>query len=195
MNLEEDSKEYSEHIFAIIMKARRNSEILKVPSMVNWIIDMYREGISPVVFVNFRETLDAIEKRLIESGEFTNKISKIVGGQSPKTRNNEIERFQKDETRIMLITLQSGASSISLHDLNGNYPRHTLINPSYSAINTLQSLGRCYRANGKTPVIQRFFFAEGVEIEEKMRKRINLRLTNLDSLNDGDLDISLSMKF
>jgi hypothetical protein len=79
--------------------------------------------------------------------------------------------------------------------LNGNYPRHTLINPSYSAINTLQSLGRCYRANGKTPVIQRFFFAEGVEIEEKMRKRINLRLTNLDSLNDGDLDISLSMKF
>jgi hypothetical protein len=44
-------------------------------------------------------------------------------------------------------------------------------------------------------VIQRFFFAEGVEIEEKMRKRINLRLTNLDSLNDGDLDISLSMKF
>jgi superfamily II DNA/RNA helicase len=163
--------------------------------MVNWIIDMYREGISPVVFVNFTETLEAIEKRLIESGEFTGKISKIVGGQSPKTRNNEIERFQKDETRIMLITLQSGASSISLHDLNGNYPRHTLINPSYSAINTLQSLGRCYRANGKTPVIQRFFFAEGVEIEEKMRKRINLRLTNLDSLNDGDLDISLSMKF
>jgi hypothetical protein len=39
-------------------------------------------------------------------------------------------------------------------------------------------------------VIQRFFFAEGVEIEEKMRKRINLRLTNLDALNDGDFAIN-----
>jgi hypothetical protein len=190
MNLEEDSKEYSEHVFAIIMKARRNSEILKVPSMVNWIIDMYREGVSPVVFVNFTETLEAIEKRLIESGEFTGKISKIVGGQSPKTRNNEIENFQKDITRVCLVMIPAGAASVSLHDLNGNYPRHTLINPSYSAINTLQSLGRCHRANGKTPVIQRFFFAEGVEIEERMRQRVNLRLTNLDCLNDGDFAIN-----
>jgi hypothetical protein len=190
MNLEEDSKEYSEHVFAIIMKARRNSEILKVPSMVNWIIDMYREGVSPVVFVNFTETLEAIEKRLIESGEFTGKISKIVGGQSPKTRNNEIENFQKDITRVCLVMIPAVAASVSLHDLNGNYPRHTLINPSYSAINTLQSLGRCHRANGKTPVIQRFFFAEGVEIEERMRQRVNLRLTNLDCLNDGDFAIN-----
>ena len=190
MNLEEDSKEYSEHVFAIIMKARRNSEILKVPSMVNWIIDMYREGVSPVVFVNFTETLEAIEKRLIESGEFTAKISKIVGGQSPKTRNNEIENFQKDITRVCLVMIPAGAASVNLHDLNGNYPRHTLINPSYSAINTLQSLGRCHRANGKTPVIQRFFFAEGVEIEERMRQRVNLRLTNLDCLNDGDFAIN-----
>ena len=190
MNLEEDSKEYSEHVFAIIMKARRNSEILKVPSMVNWIIDMYREGVSPVVFVNFTETLEAIEKRLIESGEFTGKISKIVGGQSPKIRNNEIENFQKDITRVCLVMIPAGAASVSLHDLNGNYPRHTLINPSYSAINTLQSLGRCHRANGKTPVIQRFFFAEGVEIEERMRQRVNLRLTNLDCLNDGDFAIN-----
>jgi superfamily II DNA or RNA helicase len=151
---------------------------------------MYREGISPVVFVNFTETLEAIEKRLIESGEFTGKISKIVGGQSPKIRNNEIENFQKDITRVCLVMIPAGAASVSLHDLNGNYPRHTLINPSYSAINTLQSLGRCHRANGKTPVIQRFFFAEGVEIEERMRQRVNLRLTNLDCLNDGDFAIN-----
>ncbi len=44
-------------------------------------------------------------------------------------------------------------------------------------------------ANGKSPVIQRFFFAEGVEIEQKMRQRVGLRLTNLEYLNDGDLSI------
>jgi hypothetical protein len=86
--------------------------------------------------------------------------------------------------------IPAGAASISLHDLNGNYPRHTLINPSYSAINTLQALGRCHRVNGKTPVIQRFFFAECVEIEQKMRQRVNLRLANLDCLNDGDFALN-----
>ena len=188
MNLDESSMEYSEHHFAIIMKARRQSELLKVPAMVSWIEDMYDEGVSPVVFINFRETLEAIEKRL-DSAKYSGKIAKIVGGQTQKQRDNEIEQFQSDTKRICLVMVAAGSASVSLHDLNGNYPRHTLINPSYSAINTLQALGRCHRANGKTPVIQRFFFANGVEIEEKMRKRVNLRLTNLDSLNDGDLSL------
>ncbi len=186
--LDESSKNYKEHHFAIIMKARRNSELLKVPAMVNWIEDMYAEGVSPVVFINFRETMEAIQKRL-NTSKYAGKIATIVGGQSEKVRNSEIALFQSDIKRIFLVTIQSGAASISLHDLNGNYPRHTLINPSYSAINILQALGRCFRANGKTPVIQRFFFANGVGVEEKMRKRVNLRLTNLDSLNDGDLSI------
>ena len=188
MNLDESSMEYSEHHFAIIMKARRQSELLKVPAMVSWIEDMYDEGVSPVVFINFRETLEAIEKRL-DSAKYSGKIAKIVGGQTQKQRDNEIEQFQSDTKRICLVMVAAGSASVSLHDLNGNYPRHTLINPSYSAINTLQALGRCHRANGKTPVIQRFFFAEGVEIEDKMRKRVDLRLTNLDSLNDGDLSL------
>ena len=188
MNLDESSMEYSEHHFAIIMKARRQSELLKVPAMVSWIEDMYDEGVSPVVFINFRETLEAIEKRL-DSAKYSGKIAKIVGGQTQKQRDNEIEQFQSDTKRICLVMVAAVSASVSLHDLNGNYPRSTLINPSYSAINTLQALGRCHRANGKTPVIQRFFFANGVEIEEKMRKRVNLRLTNLDSLNDGDLSL------
>ena len=186
--LDESSMEYSEHHFAIIMKARRQSELVKVPAMVSWIEDMYDEGVSPVVFINFRETLEAIEKRL-NSAKYSGKIAKIVGGQTQKQRDNEIEQFQSDIKRICLVMVAAGSASVSLHDLNGNYPRHTLINPSYSAINTLQALGRCHRANGKTPVVQRFFFANGVEIEEKMRKRVNLRLTNLDSLNDGDLSL------
>jgi superfamily II DNA or RNA helicase len=186
--LDESSMQYSEHHFAIIMKARRQSELLKVPAMVSWIEDMYDEGVSPVVFINFRETLEAIQKRL-DNSKYSGKIAKIVGGQTQKQRDNEIEQFQSDTKRICLVMIAAGAAGVSLHDLIGNYPRHTLINPSFSAINILQSLGRCHRANGKTPVIQRFFFANGVTIEERMRQRVDLRLTNLDSLNDGDLSL------
>jgi len=186
--LDESSMQYSEHHFAIIMKARRQSELVKVPAMVSWIEDMYDEGVSPVVFINFRETLEAIQKRL-DNSKYSGKIAKIVGGQTQKQRDNEIEQFQSDNKRICLVMIAAGAAGVSLHDLIGNYPRHTLINPSFSAINILQSLGRCHRANGKTPVIQRFFFANGVTIEERMRQRVELRLTNLDSLNDGDLSL------
>jgi len=186
--LDESSMEYSEHHFAIIMKARRQSELVKVPAMVSWIEDMYDEGVSPVVFINFRETLQAIEKRL-DNSKYSGKIAKIVGGQTKKQRDDEIEYFQSDTKRICLVMIAAGAAGVSLHDLNGKHPRHTLINPSFSAINILQSLGRCHRANGKTPVIQRFFFANGVTIEERMRQRVDLRLTNLDSLNDGDLSL------
>jgi len=190
MQLEESSKEYSAHHFATIMKARRQSEILKVPAMVNWIIDMYREGISPVVFVNFRDTLEAIEKKLNESDSFDGKISKIVGGQSKTKRNEQIELFQNDISRVCLVMIPAGAASISLHDLNGNYPRHTLINPSYSAINLLQALGRIHRAEGKTKCIQKVMFAAGT-IEEDACKRVQSKLNNLECLNDGDLTYSV----
>lgn len=191
-NLNERAMNYSSHHFAIIMKARRQSELLKCPAMAEWVENMFDEGINPIVFVNFTDSLEAIEKRL-DKTKFAGKIGKIVGGQSERERNRQIEMFQKDQTRIMLVTIQSGAASISLHDLNGNFPRNTLVNPSWSAINTLQSLGRAHRANGKTPVLQKFFFASGVTIEERMRDRVQARLNNLECLNDGDLSIEIKL--
>jgi len=89
MNLDESSMEYSEHHFAIIMKARRQSEILKVPAMVSWIEDMYDEGVSPVVFINFRETLEAIEKRL-NSAKYSARLLKLL---VDKLKNNEIMKL------------------------------------------------------------------------------------------------------
>ena len=188
--LEESSANYSQHHFAIMTKARRLTELLKVPTMVEMIEDWFDEGISPVVFVNFTDTVEAIEKQLKKNKKFDGLIAKIVGGQSDKSRQADIDGFQNDTKRIMIANLAAGNAGISLHDLNGKFPRGSVISPSYSAINTLQSLGRCHRANGKTPVIQRFFFADGVEIEQKMRARVSLRLENLDCLNDGDFSIN-----
>lgn len=188
--LEESSANYSQHQFAIMTKARRTSELLKVPTMVEMIEDLYDEGISPVIFVNFTNTVEAIEKQLAKKAKFNNKIAKIVGGQSDKERQNDIDTFQKDTKRILIANLAAGNAGVSLHDLNGNYPRHTIISPSYSAINLLQALGRCHRANGKSPVIQKIMFAAGT-IEEDACRKVQSKLQNLDALNDGDLAYSL----
>ena len=188
--LEESSINYSQHHFAIMTKARRMAELLKVPTIVEMIEDWYDEGISPVVFVNFTDTVEAIEKQLAKNRKFDGKIARIVGGQSDKVRQNDIELFQSDVKRIMIANLAAGNAGVSLHDLNGNHPRGAIISPSYSAINLLQALGRIHRAEGKTKCMQKVMFAAGT-IEVEACKRVQCKLNNLECLNDGDLTYSV----
>lgn len=184
--LEENSNNYSEHIFAIMTKARRLAELLKVPTMVEMMEDLYDEGISPVCFVNYTDTVEAIEKKLLRNPKMSNQIAKIVGGQTNKQRNNDIDDFQNNVKRVMIANLSAGNAGISLHDLKGNAPRHSLISPSFSAIHLVQALGRIHRAEGKTPCIQKVVFAAGT-IEEHACRRVQARIDNIDQLNDGDL--------
>jgi hypothetical protein len=58
----------------------------------------------------------------------------------------------------------------------------------------LQALGRAHRANGKTPVIQKIMFAANT-IETDICKRVKHKFQNMEALNDGDLDFSLSLTF
>ena len=184
--LEESSVNYSQHHFAIMTKARRMAELLKVPTMVEMIEDWFDEGISPVVFVNFTDTVEAIVKQLSKNKKFDGLIAKIVGGQTDKVRQADIEGFQNDTKRIMIANLAAGNAGVSLHDLNGKFPRASVISPSYSAINLLQALGRIHRAEGKTKCVQKIMFAAGT-IEEDACKRVQCKLNNLECLNDGDL--------
>ena len=188
--LEESSVNYSQHHFAIMTKARRMAELLKVPTMVEMIEDWFDEGISPVVFVNFTDTVEAIIKQLSKNRKFDGLIAKIVGGQTDKVRQADIEGFQNDTKRIMIANLAAGNAGVSLHDLNGNFARGAIISPSYSAINLLQALGRIHRAEGKTKCIQKVMFAAGT-IEEDACKRVQSKLNNLECLNDGDLTYSV----
>jgi hypothetical protein len=86
----------------------------------------------------------------------------------------------------MLVNLAAGNAGISLHDLKGGFPRHSIVSPSYSAINLVQALGRIHRAEGKSPCIQKIVFAAGT-IEERCCQKVQAKLDNLDMLNDGDL--------
>jgi superfamily II DNA or RNA helicase len=184
--LEESSSNYKQHQFAIMTKARRMAELLKVPTFVEMIEDLYDEGISPVIFVNYTETVEAIKKKLDQKNKFKDQIAFIVGGQSNTNRDRDIEMFQNNTKRIMIANLSAGNAGISLHDLIGNNPRHSIISPSFSAIQLIQALGRIHRAEGKSPCIQKVVFAAGT-IEEDACYRVQAKINNLDALNDGDL--------
>ena len=184
--LEEKSENYSEHIFAIMMEARRKAELCKVPIFVEMAEDLYDEGKSVVLFVNFTDTVDAVVKRLNKVKKFKDQIGFIIGGQSDKVRQADIEAFQADKKRVLVVNIAAGGTGISLHDLNGQFPRASIISPNWSAYNMRQALGRVWRQGGKTKSYQRIVYAAKC-VEEQICHRVQFKLNCLDTLNDGDL--------
>jgi hypothetical protein len=184
--LEDQCKGYSENILAVITKERRLIEMLKVPTMVEMIEDLYAEGKSVCCFVNYTETIEVMKRHLEKNPELRSKIGLIYGGNSVKNRIQDVEDFGNDIKRIMLCNLAAAGQSINLHDLNGKYPRVSIINPSYSAVNLLQALGRIHRQGGLTKCYQRLVFAGGTR-EERMCYKVQYKINNLSLLNDGDV--------
>lgn len=182
----EQTEGYSGHIFAEMIKARRRSEMLKIPLMQEMVEDLYEEGKSVAVFLNFAESIEALSSRLSKRKRFKNKIGFVHGGQSFKERWKDVEEFQADKKRILICNLKAGGIALSFHDLNGKHPRSSLLSPSFSAIDIMQALGRIHRQGAKTKCYQRIVFAAGC-IEEESCRRVQSRLNNLSCLVDGDL--------
>lgn len=170
----------SDALLVLMLRARQRIELLKVPTIVEMAVNHLEEGKSVVIFVCFTKTLETICQQLRTD-------CYIVGGQSLVDREREIKRFQNDESRVIVVNIQAGGVGISLHDLNGNFPRVSLISPSWSATDIIQALGRIHRAGAKTPARQEIIFTAGT-IEEVVCDRIGGKIQNIASLNDGDLD-------
>ena len=134
-----------------------------------------------MVFVSFRETLEALAQQLRRSD-----ISIIRGGQSQTERDEQIDLFQSNKHRVCLCMIQAGGVGVSLHDTTGTHPRVSLLTPAYNATELKQALGRIHRAGGKTPVLQKIVFVAGT-IEESACRAVKKKLENIQLLNDGDL--------
>jgi len=190
--LDERCESYSEHIFAIIMEARRRAELCKVPLFVEMIEELYEEGKSVCCFVNFQETVEAITSRLEKVKKLKGQIGYIVGGQSDKARQADIDAFNADTKRVLIINIKAGGTGISLHDLNGKFPRASIISPNYSAYELVQALGRVWRQGGLTKSYQRIVFAAKT-IEEQACWRVQFRINNLSALNDADMTAGIQI--
>jgi hypothetical protein len=163
-----------------ILRARQKIELVKVPLFIEMIEDGIENGMSVVVFVNFTDTIEALSKRL--------NTRCIVNGQvKDKERQDNIDNFQADKERVILVNIAAGGAGLSLHDLNGKYPRLSIISPSYSAVQMRQATGRVWRDSAKSKSIQNIVFVANT-VEVQVCEAVNKKLDNLDLLNDGDMD-------
>ena len=173
--IENGTVEDSDHMLVNILHARMLAESFKIPELVEMAEDLVLEGKSVVIFVNFSETVQTLCQNL--------GCDRVEGGQSAEERQEAIDKFQRDETHILVVNIAAGGTGISLHDTHGKRQRVSLISPSFSAKNHLQTLGRIHRNGAKSDAIQKILIAHD-SIEEAVMKSINNKLTNLDKLHN-----------
>ena len=173
-----------------LLRLRQDAELLKVPALVELASQAYSEGKSPVIFVNFKETLqrvlDLLSKTMVADDSIPDSIFTITGGQSDEEREYNVNHFQKSKKSIMVAMIQAGGVGLSLHDEHGHSPRVSIISPGFSAVELKQALGRIYRAGSQSKALQYVVFADGT-VEEHVLNSVRKKLNNLDLLNDGDL--------
>ncbi len=175
------TKESQINSMVIQLRARQKAELIKVPLLVDMAEEAIESGMSVVIFLNFSESIKALSKRL--------KTNCIVWGENKgNERQKNIDDFQADKQRIILVNVKAGGAGLSLHDLNGQYSRMSLISPTPSAVDLRQALGRIHRDGAKSKALQKIVFVANTE-EELTCEKVKLKLEKLDTINDGDVVI------
>jgi superfamily II DNA or RNA helicase len=173
--------------------SRQKIEEVKVEILIDLAEKYLEEGLSVVIFVNFLKSLKLLTNHF---GQKNIDYSSIYGDQNIQERTANINNFQLNHTRIIISMIQSGSESISLHDKTGNNPRISLISPSFSGKELLQSLGRIYRTGVKSRVEQKIIFCDDPTeklICAKIKEKINFinNFADYDKLDPDDFNISI----
>ena len=142
---------------------RQQAELIKIPATADLVKDLRAAGNSVAVFLNFNDSIDALEERLNEPVVF------IRGGQKDCDRAAAIEAFQSNKVGIVIANVAAGGVGINLHDEHGGHPRVSLISPSYTAEDVIQSLGRVDRVGAQTDSVQRILVAANTFEERVFR--------------------------
>jgi superfamily II DNA or RNA helicase len=172
-----------------IIEMRQKIENLKVDILFDMMVDYHDQNRSVVVFVNYRSTYNLLLERLHKHNII---CAEINGSQESEERDENINRFQNNEVRMIVCMIQAGGTSISLHDVSGRFPRVSIISPSYSRIELIQTLGRIFRNGGKSPCLQKIVYCSGT-CEEQVADILRNKKETLDKITDDDMNIEAKL--
>ena len=161
------------------LRARQIAELAKVPAIVEMARDFINSGLSVPIFLNFHDSIDAVAREL--------KAGVIDGRASPYNREQYISEFQDDRRHVLVLQSQAGGVGISLHDVRGVRPRHSILSPGDDSRALIQCLGRNRRDGAKSPAFRTILTLSG-SIESVVQRRLEQKINQIDTINDGDLD-------
>ena len=156
-------------------KFKQKAEWLRRYHIAKIVHDKVVEGRNVLAAFCYKNTLNAVYEILIKDYNYTpDKISQIKGGQSRKTRWDNINAFQDETSNIMLAMLQAGGTGLSLHHYaeRNKRQRFVVMPPVWSIIEMLQMLGRAHRINSASTTHQWILWYKGT-IEEEIYQRLS----------------------
>jgi hypothetical protein len=119
------------------------------------------------------------------------KYSRIYGSGSKAA---EVEKFQKDETQVALMTARSGGAGINADDSVGGRPRDLIrLTTEFAGDVDQQTIGRVNRRNTVNPELVRVIdvYAQGLFSEERRRAINQKKQEILKRIQEGE-DIDLA---
>lgn len=154
-------------------------EMAKLDAAIEAMQDAIEEGNSAIMFTRFRKTALSGHETMKPSGL-------IIGQQDINQRLAYIRAFhEEDSLRAMWATGDCGGEGISLHDINGRFPRWVGIFPPWSSRVFRQEIGRGHRATAKSKCNVRLLIAHGTR-EMDLIERLSGKLNAADALTDAD---------
>lgn len=174
-------KDSSNNPLTVLLRLRREIEILKSETFIREISRRLRRGRAVVVFVNFAWTFNIIANAFKEQGV---KYGCIMGKQKDMVRTQTIDDFRRGKINLLLAMIRAGSDSISLHDTVGDRPRVSIISPTWSATQLRQVLGRVDRVGACSDSDRVVVFCSGT-VERRIAETLNKKFTDMDALMTG----------
>lgn len=170
------NKELRSAALGKLIRARMKVEMYKMPIMLDIIAEALDSNYSVAVFVNYIESMEYL-------AHYFETTCLIHGDQTMDERQEAIDEFQSNKSRIIICIIQAGGVGISLHDIHGGHPRMSVISPTWSGQDMMQVLGRIHRAGSQSPALQRIVYCAET-YEEEICKLIEAKMINITGIND-----------
>ena len=178
LNLLKIKGSYDKSEMAIRTRALQRAELIKIPLFEEMIRDNIANGMSIVVFLNYSDSIDALASRL--------KTNCIYDGRNVNIREQNVELFQQNKESIIITNISAAREGINLQDLDGRYPRLSIISPPYSATKLKQALGRVHRDSSKSKSIQKIVYVANT-VEERVVELMGTKMENMTLINNGEI--------
>lgn len=165
-------------VLVALRKFNQKAELLRAEYLAKsafQCVNSKKRPVNAIIACNFLDTIFVAEKALLRLGVSPDNISIIKGGQSAKDRQINIDRFNNEKTRYMILSFGAGGAGLSLHHTpNKKYPSEIFLPPVWNSEDLVQVLGRAHRINSQSTTYQNLiWFADTMEerIADKVKTK------------------------
>lgn len=152
----------------------------KINSVVDLIGERIGNGNGKIVFCDFHEEMDIVEKRLgllglLGLGGVSGGVK--IGKIDSRVKKSAREELLNDRYDVLIIQINSGSEGLNLQD---NYSEVYFVSPHWNPSIEDQAIARCYRFGQKKPVSVFRFEMDGFD-DEKRTLSVERHISNIQN--------------